>query len=115
MLVILIIFMVAIPAATTAVKLDLPEAGSPPATPPRAPVIISVQTGGRLFIGDAPANIATFTADIAAELGRRGETPQSARIHVRADKTVPYGEFVAVMDALQGAGFQHVGLVAEQL
>jgi len=115
MLVLLIIFMVAIPVSTTSIKLDLPEAGAPPADArARAPLVVSVQAGGGLFIGDAPVRISGLASAVAAELERRQETPAAARIRVRADKRVPYGDFVAVMDALQGAGFQHVALMAEQ-
>ena len=34
------------------------------------------------------------------------------RIYVRGDKAVSYGTIMTVMGALNGAGFQHIGLVA---
>jgi len=36
---------------------------------------------------------------------------QNARIFLRADKTVPYGELMQVMNLLRGAGFLKIALV----
>ncbi len=115
MLVILIIFMVAIPAAQTSIRLNLPQAGSRAQDHPHAPLVISVQAGGGVFVGDTPAQIATLAAQVTGELACRSERLDSASIHVRADRRTPYGDFVTVMDALHAAGFHHVGLVAEKI
>jgi biopolymer transport protein ExbD len=37
------------------------------------------------------------------------------RIYVRADKGVPYGDFMAVVSRLQASGFHSVGLVGENV
>src|SRR5678816_4053501 len=53
MLVLLIIFMVAIPAATVSIKLDLPPAiPPPPGTKVKEPVLINLSPGGGVVIGE---------------------------------------------------------------
>jgi biopolymer transport protein ExbD len=37
---------------------------------------------------------------------------KSTRLFLRADRTVPYGELMAVMDVLKSSGFLKVALVA---
>ena len=39
----------------------------------------------------------------------RGDKQQ--RVFLRADKTVPYGELMSLMNELRGAGYLHVALV----
>src|SRR6185437_5901381 len=58
MLVLLIIFMVAIPAATVSIKLDLPPAiPPPPGAKVEEPVLINIQQGGSVFIGEKPTSL----------------------------------------------------------
>jgi len=111
MLVLLIIFMVAIPAAVVAVKVDLPPSAS--GNPPRLPTYVSLQKGGALYIGDRPTSLATLGGDLSGVIG--GADPQKERVYVRADKGVPYGDFMAVVSRLQASGFHAVGLVGEAL
>ncbi|MBU4434287.1 MAG: biopolymer transporter ExbD, partial [Alphaproteobacteria bacterium] len=59
LLVLLIIFMVAVPMATVAIKVDLPPATIPPpdAPKPKEPVFISIQKSGALFIADKQTSL----------------------------------------------------------
>ncbi|MCR5877832.1 biopolymer transporter ExbD [Phenylobacterium sp. J367] len=110
MLVLLIIFMVAIPAATVSVKVDLPPARAA-AQPQVAPTYVSVQQGGGLYIGDRPTTLATLSADLAAAIGTND--PRNERVYIRADVGVRYGDFMTVMNTLKADGFQRVALVSE--
>ena len=61
MLVLLIIFMVAIPAATVSIKLDLPPAiPPPPGTKVKEPTLINIQQGGGIFIGGSKTAVQTI-------------------------------------------------------
>ncbi|MFL5297848.1 MAG: biopolymer transporter ExbD [Phenylobacterium sp.] len=111
MLVLLIVFMVAIPAAVVSVKVDLPPAQA--GSPPRLPTYVSLTKGGALFIGDRATSLATLAPDLDTTIG--GADPRHERIYVRADKGVPYGAFMAVVSRLQASGYRSVGLVAEEL
>jgi biopolymer transport protein ExbD len=118
MLVLLIIFMVAIPAATVSIKLDLPPAvPPPPGTKVKEPVLINLQQGGAIFIGDRGTSLDTLIPDLTARLNQ--EEPAipapEQRVYIRADKTVRYGDFMAVMNTLQGNGFYQVALINEEL
>lgn len=118
MLVLLIIFMVAIPAATVSIKLDLPPAvPPPPGTKVKEPVLINLQQGGAIFIGDRSTSLDTLIPDLTVRLNQ--EEPAipapEQRVYIRADKTVRYGDFMAVMNTLQGNGFYQVALINEEL
>ena len=118
MLVLLIIFMVAIPAATVSIKLDLPPAiPPPPGTKVKEPILINIQPGGGVFIGDKPTNLASLPADLSRTLSADDPTlpPTQQRVYIRADKQVRYGDFMSVMNTLQGNGFYQVALINEEI
>jgi biopolymer transport protein ExbD len=116
MLVLLIIFMVSIPAATVSIKLDLPPAiPPPPGTKVKEPTLINIQQGGTLFIGETPTTIATLIPDVTRALTLADEMGPDARVYIRADRSVKYGEFMNVMNALQEGGFYQVALINEEL
>ena len=118
MLVLLIIFMVAIPAATTSIKLDLPPAiPPPPGTKVKEPVLVNVQQGGGIYIGETQTNIDNLPADLSRKLAADDPTlpPTQQRVYIRADKQVRYGDFMAVMNTLQGNGFYQVALINEEI
>src|SRR3569833_2751294 len=95
MLVLLIIFMVAIPAATVSIKLDLPPAiPPPPGTKVKEPTLINIQRGGNVFIGDKATSIGTLPADLARQLtiDDPATPPTEQRVYIRADRDVLYGD-----------------------
>jgi biopolymer transport protein ExbD len=107
MLVLLIIFMVAIPATVVSVKVDLPSAQAGDST--RAPTYVSLQTDGGLYIGDVRTSLSALPGDLARLIEHKD------RVYVRADKKVSYEAFMAVMNTLRANGYEHVGLVAEEM
>ena len=116
MLVLLIIFMVSIPAATVSIKLDLPPAiPPPPGTKVKEPTLINIQSGGVLYIGEKPTTIETLIGDVTRELTLADEMGPDARVYIRADRTVKYGQFMDVMNTLQDGGFYQVALINEEL
>lgn len=118
MLVLLIIFMVSIPAATVSIKLDLPPAiPPPPGTKVKEPILINIQRGGVLFIGESATKLDTLAGDLSVVLTKDDPTlpPTQQRVYIRADRDVLYGEFMAVMNDLQGNGFYQVALINEEL
>jgi biopolymer transport protein ExbD len=118
MLVLLIIFMVAIPAATVSIKLDLPPAiPPPPGTKVKEPVLINIQQGGGIFIGETGTSLDGLPADLSKKLAADDPTlpPTQQRVYIRADKQVRYGDFMAVMNTLQGNGFYQVALINEEI
>lgn len=113
MLVLLIIFMVSIPAATVAIKLDLP-----PATPDqqplnKKPIYISIQSDEAISIVDTPTSLATLGSDLATRLGV--PEPKKETILIRANRDVHYAQFMAVVNKLQTEGYYKVSLITENL
>lgn len=109
MLVLLIIFMVALPVSTVAAKVDLPQAAGGPSQPP---VIVSLTLDGRLYVGDRATDLEALPAATAAALG---PNPTAQRVYLRADEGVRYGVLMGVMNRLRGGGFDRVGLIGEEL
>ncbi len=110
MLVLLIIFMVALPVSTVSVKVDLPQAQAAP-TPAQAPVIVSLTLAGQVYVGEQAVGLDDLPAVVAAGAGAR---PTDQRIYVRADEGVRYGALMGVMNRLRAHGFEKVGLVGEE-
>jgi biopolymer transport protein ExbD len=114
MLVLLIIFMVSIPAATVAIKVDLPPAVPHPNTPDEKPVYISIQQDGQLKISTlGTTSLASLEADLTRALNK--PEPKKEAILIRADKYVKYGDFMSVVNTLQTDGFYKVSLINENL
>ncbi len=111
MLVLLIIFMVAAPLATVSVEVDLPPAVAPPQENPPKPVYISLQSSGRVYIGDFETSIDAMGEDLRKNIGSRN--PEQERIFIRGDGQVLYRDFMAVMNGLQDNGFYSVALVGQ--
>jgi len=108
MLVLLIIFMVAAPLSTVDVPVDLPAAAVTPQQRPPKPLFLTIKADLTLSLGENTlSREALNTALTAATSGDK-----AARIFLRADKSVPYGEVMKVMNALREAGFLKVALVA---
>jgi biopolymer transport protein ExbD len=107
MLVLLIIFMVAAPLATVDVNVDLP-ASTAAATPrPDKPAFLTVKRDLSLSLGNETLPRQGFGQALDRITGADKET----RIFLRADKDVPYGDLMEVMNLLRAAGYLKVALV----
>lgn len=111
MLVLLIIFMVTAPLISPSV-IDLPSMGKANKAPDQI-IKINIDKNGVLALesakeGGKPASIAiNKIADVVKKMqGNKAETP----VVISADKSVKYETVVEVMDKLQRAGIQRVGL-----
>jgi biopolymer transport protein ExbD len=107
MLVLLIIFMVAAPLATVDVPVDLPASTVQPQQRPDKPVYLTVKADLSLAIGDDPIASGSLPAALDAATGSN----KDERIFLRADRSVPYGAVMQVMNDLRGAGYLKVALV----
>jgi biopolymer transport protein ExbD len=119
LLVLLIIFMVAVPMATVAIKVDLPPAIPPPpnAPKPKEPVFISIQKSGALYVADKQTSLDNLQFDLEAKFVANDQAgpKDDQRIMVRADADVTYADFMGVLNALQTAGWYKVGLINEDI
>ncbi len=109
MLVLLVIFMVTAPLLMVGVPLDLPKTQAAAITAPKQPIILSLDRGGEIFLGDdrvPPGQLGTRLATLAAE------DPQRL-VYVRGDKSITYAQLMDMLSAVNRAGFAKVSLVAE--
>lgn len=107
MLVLLIIFMVAAPLSTVDVNVDLPASTAKPAERPDEPVYVTLKEDMSLALG----NEDVAREALGSSLDRLTEGNKDARIFLRADKTVDYGQFMDVMNLLRDAGYLKIALV----
>jgi biopolymer transport protein ExbD len=106
-LVLLIIFMVAAPLSTVDVNVDLPASTANPAPRPDKPLFLTVKPDLTLALGESPIARGNLAGALDAET--KGDKEQ--RVFVRADRRVPYGEVMELMNLLRGAGYLKIGLV----
>ena len=110
-LVLLIIFMVAAPLATVDIGVDLPSANAEPQQRPNKPIYLTVKADLGLAIGD---NMIA-RGDLAGALDTASGGNRDERVFLRADRTVPYGEIIRVMNELRAAHYLKVALVGLEL
>ncbi len=114
MLVLLIIFMVTIPKATVAIKLDLPPAKAPPTNvKQKDPVFVSVMGPEDIYVGPKKVALDQLAGEVAAALN--SPDPHNERVLVRGYKDIEYGDFVKVLNTLQQNGYLKVGLINEDI
>jgi biopolymer transport protein ExbD len=106
-LVLLIIFMVAAPLATVDVAVNLPAATAEAQPRPEKPVFLTVRPDLTLALGETV--IPRGLLDSALAAATKGD--KDARIFLRADRSVPYGEMMEVMNLMRKAGFLKIALV----
>jgi biopolymer transport protein ExbD len=116
LLVLLIIFMVAVPMATTSIKLDMPPAKQTTA-PPKPPVLITLQNSGALFLAGQPTSLRTLAADLHASFAANGQTGprKDQRLMVSAQADVPYAALIGVIDRAHTEGWTQIGIVNEDI
>ena len=118
MLVLLIIFMVAAPLSTVDLPVDLPSSTAVPQPKPDKPVYVTIKSDLAVAIGETPVKRVDLVSSLDAMSGTvSGTSPgegKDRRIFLRADRTVPYGELMDVLERLRVGGFNKIALVAQE-
>ena len=96
-LVLLIIFMVAAPLSTVDLPIDLPTSSAMPQKKPDKPTYVSIKPDLTLAIGE---NMVKRT-DLVSSLDAIADMSKDKYVFLRADKAVPYGELMGVMEILR--------------
>ncbi len=110
-LVLLIIFMITAPLSTVDMAVNLPTSNAEPQTPPEKPITLTLKADRSLLL----ENDALSRDGLAAALDRAANSDKERRIFLRADKSVPYGDLMALMSDLRTAGYLKIGLVGIEL
>ena len=110
MLVLLIVFMIAAPLSTVDVPVNLPTSSAEATQRPEDPVWLSLAADLTLSLGNQPLT----GADLQAALDAQTKAKRDVQVFLRADRVVPYGDLMAVLDQLRAAGYLKVALVGLQ-
>jgi len=110
MLVLLIIFMVTAPLLTQGLTVALPTAeGKSFEWASNNPAKIQVTASGAVYLDGSPAG----STDLDTTLGPMLRSRRIKRALLEADKSVPYGRVVAVLDVMNRAGVEQLGMVTQ--
>jgi biopolymer transport protein TolR len=119
MLVLLIIFMVTAPLLTVGVdidanaglpKVELPETEAGPVKPEQAPLNITIDREGKIFLQNTEIEFDQLVPKLTAI----GETGGATQVWVRGDEGTAYGNVAKVLVRIKEAGFP-VTLVTDKV
>jgi len=109
MLVLLIVFIITVPALNHAVRIDLPRASSQPDPMKPQTLRLSVDAAGQYWWNDQRVSDEDLIPRLRAEAGR---DPQP-ELHIRGDKAVRYERVAEALAAAQQAGLSRIGFLTE--
>ena len=105
MLVLLIMFILIVPATTHEVPVDLPSTGGEPSPVHR----LDLDAAGRLFWDGAPIR----PAELDARLAAMARDPAQPVLHMNADAETRYERFDESLAAVRRAGITRLGFVGQ--
>lgn len=108
MLVLLVIFMITAPLLTVGVPVDLPKTNASALNEQEEPLTVTVNGKG-IYLQETEVDLSALAPRLNAITGANPE----ARIYVRGDKGIPYGQVMEVMGAISSGGFKKVALISE--
>jgi biopolymer transport protein ExbD len=109
MLVLLVAFVITIPALTNAIHVNLPRTVQTAPPEQQKAITVTVDTAGTIYFDDAVV--------AQSELGQRLAAIKAAvadpSLHLRADDRVPYGSVAKVMAAIEHSGISKVSVLTD--
>jgi biopolymer transport protein TolR len=110
LLVLLIIFMAALPLSQKGVDVNLPlEVNKPQTQTPSEQIVVEFNADRSIAVNKQPVTL----ANLQERLREVFETRREKTMFIVGDPTLRYGEIIAVIDAGRGAGVEKVGIVTE--
>jgi biopolymer transport protein TolR len=108
MLVLLIVFMVTAPLLTVGVPVDLPETKAAALNDKLEPMVITIKANGSLYVQETKVSKKTLIPRLIAVTKRN----KQARIYIRGDHKLNYGDIMGIMGEINQAGYTKVALIA---
>jgi biopolymer transport protein ExbD len=110
LLVLLIIFMAALPLSQKGVDVNLPlEVNKPTQQTPSEQIVVEYNADRSIAVNKQPVSLAA----LEGKLRDIFETRREKTMFIVGDPTLRYGDIIAVIDAGRGAGVEKVGIVTE--
>lgn len=104
----LIIFMITAPALNQGMDIKLPQAATNNLKPEERKVL-TIEKNQSVYLDKEEVGLARLEGRLQS---LKGATPQIS-LYLRADRDVPYGTVVQVMDLIKRAGIDKLGIVTE--
>lgn len=111
MLVLLIIFMVTAPLLQQGLPVNLPQAQAQALKRTKSDIVVTIQKGGRIFIGDDQTVIPVDKLE--EQLAAIYATKQQKDLFIKADTDLLYGTVVKVMSIAKKAGVDRIGMITQ--
>lgn len=96
--------------ANPGITVDLPDAAAPQVAPRDGDIRVAVTPAGEIRLDGAPVTLEALGARLRELAGERRD-PQ---VLIRADRRVPHGLVVAVMDAARSAGLTRLAIMTQR-
>ncbi len=109
LLVLLVIFMAALPLTQKDLEVNLPPIADGGGRAPDRSIVVEVSANGRIAINSQP----TAAEDLGARLRAIYEQRTDKTLYIMGAGTLRYKAIIDVIDAARGAGVQQVGIVTE--
>tara|TARA_Y100000590_G_scaffold445305_1_gene577241 strand:+ start:1520 stop:1921 length:402 start_codon:yes stop_codon:yes gene_type:complete len=111
MLVLLVIFMVSAPVIyQSAIKVDLPSAQTGEKSPPSENLEFAIKANGDLYFG----KLKMSWESLEQKLKATAKYPVDQAAIISADKSIPHGTVIRLMDLLRQVGLSKIGLNVTQ-
>jgi len=111
MLVLLIIFMVTAPLLQQGLPVNLPQAASPALKRTKSDVVVTIQKGGQIFIGDDQTLVPID--ELEEHLAAIYATKAQKDLFIKADTDLLYGTVIKVMSIAKKAGIDRIGMITQ--
>ncbi len=112
LLVLLIIFMAALPLTQKGLDINLPlETKAPASNEPSQQIMLEYTADRQIAINKQPVAL----TDLESELRRIFEMRKEKTMFIAGAGALRYADIVAVIDAAKGAGVEKVGIVTEKM
>ena len=108
MMVLLIVFMISAPMMQAGIDIALPKATESPKDV-SAGIIVTIDKKNQIYIDEYKIEAAQFES----RLKTIREVKKFRPIFIRADKSVPYGTVMELMNKIKKLGIENVGLITE--
>ncbi len=107
-LVLLVIFMVTAPMLYRGMDIKLPTSASN-TIKPEIRAVLAIEKDQRLYLDKDPVSV----AQLEHKLRVLKEEHKDVSLYLRADRDVPYGVVIQVMDGVKKAGIEKLGMVTD--